>query len=407
MKRPLLIAARLAVIALVLFIQAARTNAAWGDFDTSFGFQGAAIDTITGYIPRSVAIQPDGKILVTGYRPLSRTSYRFFLRRYLANGQLDTAFGTNGAAIGPETNTPATDYRGDSIVVQPDSKIAVAGWANGYNAVWQFTSSGIAVTTFGDDGLKVLTNYPVSCSTHSRENSGYPELNIQTGKLLLSLGKGTGDTCRVALIRLTTRGAIDSQFGQLGESLTSVSGGYQGFGTVVETDGKITVGGVKFDDQFYKVLERKLANGQDDLTFSPPAVHYAGQDILPGLVKMANGKYVKRWSYYVSGGVISLSLEKYSSDGAKEATRSMTNWRPDNGCPDIFTNQNDGKLIVQSEGLLFRMNDELEYSSLEARDCSNLNGMTSFGRAAIQPDDKMVAAGVYNGYLILVRQMGD
>lgn len=55
-------------VALAMLFQTLEIKAAWGDFDTSFGFQGVTFETITGYHPRSVAIQTDGKILVTGYR---------------------------------------------------------------------------------------------------------------------------------------------------------------------------------------------------------------------------------------------------------------------------------------------------------------------------------------------------
>jgi uncharacterized delta-60 repeat protein len=393
---------KLAAIALVVLIQTLETKATWGDFDTSFGFLGVAFDSVTGYSPRSVALQPDGRVLITGYRtsPLGGTS--FFLRRYLSNGQLDTAFGTNGAAIGPEANYRGSDYRGDAIVVLANGKVAVAGWANGYTAVWQFTSTGKADKTFGDGGLQILTNYPVRCSTSPGMNSGYPEMNIQAGKLLLSLGKGTGDTCRVALVRLTSSGILDGTFGSAGESLTGISGGFKGFGTVVESDGKITVGGVEFDDQNYKILERKLANGQDDPTFTPSPRWYAGQVIMPGLVKMANGKYVTRWA---DPGYQFTALEKYGPSGVFESMRSVhlfNNEYPGAGCPEIFTNQNDDKLIVRLDGFLVRANDELS-GNIEENDCSNLNGITNFGRAAIQSDDKMVVAGVYNNYLMLAR----
>jgi uncharacterized delta-60 repeat protein len=196
MLRTLLFTVKLAVIASALSIYSIPTNAAWGSFDTSFGFQGSTIDTVTGHHPQGVALQMDGKILVTGYRTTQVSGDRFFLRRYLSNGQLDTAFGTNGAAIGPETNTISTEYRGDRIVVQANGKIAISGWANGSCAVWQFNSNGKPDKTFGVDGLQVLSNYPVIANA-------YPEMNIQNGKLLLSVRKQVGNDRRVVLIRLT------------------------------------------------------------------------------------------------------------------------------------------------------------------------------------------------------------
>ncbi|PYT00031.1 MAG: hypothetical protein DMF63_08660 [Acidobacteria bacterium] len=287
---------------MMILCSVAGTNAAWGDFDTSFGFQGVTVDPITGYVPLSTAIQPDGKILVTGYRTTSFGRKGFFLRRYLSDGQLDTSFGTNGAALGPETNSFTTDYRGVTIVVQPHGKIAVAGWSNGCYAVWQFSSTGIKDKTFGQNGLLSLTSYPAT---------GYPELNIQSGKLLLSLGKQDVNTHLVALVRLTSIGALDGTFGNSGESLTGVSGA-KGSGTVIEPDGKITIGGGKFDDPNAKGLERKLANGQNDPTFSAPP-NFSFGIIFPGLVKMANAKYAIRTGNLAGNGSITFYLERASS----------------------------------------------------------------------------------------------
>lgn len=396
MLKNILIGLRVMAIVAVVLFQTLEANATWGDFDTSFGFQGAAIDTITGYNPRSVALQPDGKILVTGYRaPTPLSGERFFLRRYLANGSLDTAFGTNGAAIGPETNSITTDYRGDTIVVQASGKIDVAGRANGNHAVWQFNSNGKTDKTFGADGLQVVSGYPVI-------NNYYPEMNIQSGKLLLSIRKQVGGDFRVALVRLNSNGTLDTHFGNAGESLTGIYGGDKGSGTVVEANGKITIGGLKYNDLSAKGLERKLSSGQDDLTFTPPTIFSFGI-ISPGLVKMTNGKYAMRWINLGSNGSLTLVLEKFSVFGVLESSLSPYNTFPVNGCPEVFTGQNDGKLIVQFAGLLFRTNNELNGSSIEINDCANLGGVTNMARAGIQSDDRMVVAGVYNNYLMLVR----
>ncbi len=377
-----------------LSFQTFEAKAAWGDFDTSFGFQGVTFETITGYHPRSVAIQTDGKILVTGYRITPFGGKGFFLRRYLSNGNLDTAFGTNGGVIGPETNSINTDYQGEKIVVQTNGKIAVAGRANGYYAVWQFTASGKRDTTFGQSGLQNLTNFPVI-------GSEFAEMNIQSGKLLLSLPKDIGGTFRIALLRLNSSGTIDGTFGNAGESLTERYGKYHS-GTLVETNGKITVSGYKFNDLSAKGLERKLANGQTDLSFFPTPSNSIGS-LGTGLVKMSNSKYALRAINLGGNGSVTLVLDKFSSTGIFESSISPFNGFS-GGCPDIFTNQNDGKVLVKTNGILFRFNAELDSSTMEINYCSNLIGLISeLGTAAIQPDDKMVVAGVFNDYLMIVR----
>ncbi len=378
---------------IIVTFQTLEAKAAWGDFDTSFGLQGATVDPITGYYPRSVVIQPDGKILVTGYRVTTLGGKGFFLRRYLSNGQLDTAFGNNGAATVPEPTFINADYRGERIVVQSNGKIAVAGWANGDYAVWQFTSSGRGDPAFGQNGLQVLTRYPLI-------GSEKPEINIQNGKILLSLPKELENNSRLALIRLTSNGTIDNAFGNFGESLTNLFG--TGFGTIVETNGAITVSGNKFDGSYTKGLERKLANGQTDLSFFPTPSSWNGT-LRQGLVKSANGKYVLAILNLAGNGSVTLFLDKFSSSGVFESSLAPYNGFQISGCPDVFTYQNDGKLLVQSAGKIFRLNAELNGGTMETNSCSNLNGISNFARAAVQTDDKMVVTGVANNYLILAR----
>jgi uncharacterized delta-60 repeat protein len=380
------------VLFAIQLFQTSEAKAAWGDFDTSFGSQGVAIDTVSGYFPRSVAIQPDGKILVTGYRLPTTGGKGFFLRRYLSNGQLDTAFGSRGAAVSPETVTINSDYRGERIVVQTNGKIAVAGWANGSYAVWQFGSNGRNDTAFGQNGLKILTGYPVSGSVQ-------PEINIQSEKILLSLPKPDGDARRLVLVRLTSSGAFDQTFGNSGEVSTNKIGGPSG--TVVERNGAITVGGNRFDDPYSKALERKSADGQVDPSFFPTSAPWDGT-LRPGLVKLSNGKYVLS-NYNIAAYGMALYVDKFSSNGFFESSNYIYYVMVTNNCPVVFANQTDGKLLLEFSGTLFRLNAELDSGTMEINPCSNLSGITDWARAAVQTNDRLVAAGISNNNLILVR----
>ena len=104
-----------------------------GALDTSFYSTGKVITPIGssddyGY---SVALQPDGKIVVAGYC-VSGANLDFCLARYLANGTLDTSFGSTGkvfTAIGSGNDVA------NSAALQPDGKIVVAGYcSNGTNS---------------------------------------------------------------------------------------------------------------------------------------------------------------------------------------------------------------------------------------------------------------------------------
>lgn len=380
-------------VILATFLLPVQIVADWGDFDSTFGFGGVSVDQVTGHWPKNVVIQSDGKILVTGYRVTGFNGKAFFLRRYLPNGNLDTAFGTNGAATGPESNSFRSDYRGGKIVILPDGRIAIAGWADGYYGVWQFTSTGARDLSFGIKGLRILSNYPLV-------GNAFPELNLQSSKLVVSLRKTVSGGSKIALVRLNSNGATDSAFGSSGESLTDMDGG-RGTGTVIEPDGKITISGVRVSNPSAKGLERKLSNGQPDTTFSP-IDGFAFGILYQGLVKLASGKYTMRMGNLASNGTITHYLDRYGSTGDFETSVSLYNTPSGSQCPVIFANQNDGKLVTSNGNQILRLNPDLDNSTIETYYCSNIDSIDS-AHAAIQNDDKIVAAGVYSGNLTLVR----
>src|SRR5262250_97566 len=100
-----------------------------GTLDASFGTGGKVTTDFAGPNDQadSVAVQPDGRIVVAGAAGrFTNRGYDFALARYNGNGTLDTSFGTSGKVT--------TDFAGandvpSSVAVQPDGNIVVAGGA--------------------------------------------------------------------------------------------------------------------------------------------------------------------------------------------------------------------------------------------------------------------------------------
>ncbi len=90
-----------------------------GALDPAFG--GDGIVELADHTLSAVAVQPDGKILVTG-----STSEKVSLSRLKADGTLDTSFATQGTAIVAVPGATAHAY---DLVRQPDGRIVVAGRA--------------------------------------------------------------------------------------------------------------------------------------------------------------------------------------------------------------------------------------------------------------------------------------
>jgi len=120
---------------------------------------------------RSILIQPDGKIVASGYSDASIHTFSnsgndesfngarndFALARYTSAGVLDTSFGTSGKTttdIGTDT-----DDKGNAAALQPDGKIVVAGTSSNDFALARYGGTVPATPT------PTATNTPTSTPT--------------------------------------------------------------------------------------------------------------------------------------------------------------------------------------------------------------------------------------------------
>src|SRR5207302_7755525 len=98
--------------------------------------------------------QPDGKLVVAGYVDLTGP-YNFALARYRPDGALDTGFGSGGKVI---TGFGGASAAASGIALQPDGKLVVAGNAGigpdgRYRyAVVRYSSDGGLDPNFGNGG---------------------------------------------------------------------------------------------------------------------------------------------------------------------------------------------------------------------------------------------------------------
>jgi hypothetical protein len=65
---------------------------------TTFGTKGVTMVGFTNFInePNSVAVQPDGDIVVVGFSETTSGGVNFAMARFTPNGQLDDTFGHGG-----------------------------------------------------------------------------------------------------------------------------------------------------------------------------------------------------------------------------------------------------------------------------------------------------------------------
>ena len=128
-----------------------------GNVDKSFGNKGFIVTEVSSEKDNaeSVAIQRDGKIVVVGSTDHKPTT-DIVLIRYNENGSIDYSFGINGIVI---TDLNSSLDIGKSIVIQIDGKIVVSGFTHIINKFFmtllRYDSNGELDPTFGNGGIIV------------------------------------------------------------------------------------------------------------------------------------------------------------------------------------------------------------------------------------------------------------
>lgn len=249
-----------------------------GSLDTTFGVNGRVTTAISaggGDEARTVAIQPDGKIVAAG-----TNLRRFEVVRYDSDGSLDPTFGNGGIV---RTNlTPGRDMAND-LVVQPNGRIVAVGSAGDSPvfALVRYTPDGSLDPTFGGDGT-VLTEYGIWGVASAAV--------LQPDGRIVAVGfNGWG----FALARYRRNGNLDPSFGADGKVGNSFRLGWAG-AVALQPDGKIVAAGDR--DIFHFAVARYTTHGRLDPTFSRDGrltTEVGGEEQgVMGLVIQPSGKIV-------------------------------------------------------------------------------------------------------------------
>jgi len=128
-----------------------------GVIDKSFGNKGLVVTAVSNEkdVASAVAIQQDGKIVVVGSTDHKPTT-DIVLIRYNENGSLDYSFGIGGIVI---TDINSGFDIGKSIAIQRDGKLIVSGFTYVGNKFFmtllRYDSNGVLDPTFGISGIIV------------------------------------------------------------------------------------------------------------------------------------------------------------------------------------------------------------------------------------------------------------
>ncbi|MGF1471805.1 MAG: hypothetical protein ACFB50_08705 [Rubrobacteraceae bacterium] len=209
-----------------------------GTVVTDVGSEGSQID--------GVALQPDGKIVAAGFTGDGRSSNEFALARYNPNGSLDPTFNPTGATPGIVTTSVggSGDSQAKSVALQPDGKIIAAGYARDGSgdqefALARYDPNGSLDSGFGNDGLAIT-------DVGSGDSVAF-DVALQPDGKIVDVGETGGNSApqEFALARYNPNGSLDGSFGNNGLVTTNVGGSGLSFAFAValQPDGKIVVAG--------------------------------------------------------------------------------------------------------------------------------------------------------------------
>ena len=291
-----------------------------GSLDTSFDGDGKLTtkfgSSVTGN--ERVVLQPDGKILVGG-----TNSADFALARYNIDGSLDATFDSDGKVT---TNFGSGSYvAGGAIALQKDGKILRGG---GYSANFgpstdfalaRYNADGSLDTSFDGDG-KLTTNFG---SATASANSATIQAD---GKILLAgyIGTAGGVSQDFALARYNIDGSLDATFDSDGKVTTNFGASSTGNSVIVQSDGKILVGGsiaTGGSDGGDFALARYNSDGSLDASFDGDGkltTHFFASDSGWSIALQADSKILL-------GGTSDLSnfaLARYNTDGSLDTSFS-------------------------------------------------------------------------------------
>lgn len=360
-----------------------------GTVDSSFGDNGNVAysigDDYSNDYPTALLLQPDGKLVATGYTSISG-QYVFFAARFLPDGTPDKSFGAKGRKLIPLETNLLFSHNG---ALQADGKILIVGEIQRADYEFDFTtirlnSDGSLDKTFGRDG-KVVTDFG------GNNDFAYGIALQHDGKILVAGYYNAGAKANAGIIRYNTDGSVDKSFGVNGKTYAELSdASLNCFSLAIQPDHKIVAGctawylsGTKSDYALYRFME----NGKPDNSFgykgSVITALTGGFDAINTVRTNAKGKILVAGSSQNKAGISKLSEARYltayqnvntvSSDNitinntsdpafivypnpAKDYLNLKTSWKANEQVTVSIYNA-EGKILLSNKYFISREND--------------------------------------------------
>jgi uncharacterized delta-60 repeat protein len=242
----------------------------------------------------SLAIQPDGKIIVGGY---------YTIKRLNTDGTLDATFNV-GSGVNSYVN---------AIAIQSDGKIIIGGTFTTYNGVARNR-----IARLNTDG-----SLDATFNIGTGVNNDVWAISLQTDSKVIVGGNFTSynGTFKNRILRLDANGTLDATF-NIGTGANS-----QVYATAIQVDGKIIIGGIfsTYNGTAKQGIARLNTNGALDVTFAGCNCGFRT------IMIQSDGKII-------AGGIT-----RFNTNGTID-----TSFNPGNINNEVYTSalQPDGKIII-------------------------------------------------------------
>lgn len=355
-------------------IRIARLNAN-GSLDASFNLTTSL--GANGFV-YSIAMQPDGKILIGGdFLTYNGTAIRR-IARLNSDGSLDASFNVGNGANGTV----------NSIAIQTDGKILIGGDFQTYkgtliNRIARLNPDGSLDATF-----KVGTGV----------NGSLRSIAIQSdGKILIGGGFTTyNDTTINRIARLNTNGSLDANF------IPGTGANILIYSMAIQSDGKIMIGGefTSYNGTIRNRIARLNLDGSLDTSFNPGT---GANDITNSISIQSDGKILIGGAFTNFNGTAINRIARLNADGSRDAS-----FNPTTGANNTIKStvvQSDGKILIGGSFNTYN-GTTTNYIARLFSDGSidsnfNLNGIganSSVETIGVQSDGKIVIAGYFTSY---------
>jgi uncharacterized delta-60 repeat protein len=351
----------------------ARINAN-GSADLSFNPGTGANNAV-----RSVTVQTDGKIIVSGEFTSYNNIGQNYLARLNADGSLDASF---NPGLGANNWVWAT-------AVQANGKIIIAGWFTTFNGVFRSR-----IARLNTDG-----------SLDSSFDPGFGADGIVTTVAVQTDGKiiiggyfnNFNSISRNYIARLNSDGSLDTSFNP------GTGPDYDVWSALVQPNGKIIIGGnfTSYNGTGRKGIARLNADGSLDTSFNPGSG--ADGNVLT-VALQATGKIIIGGEFIHYNGSIKNYLARLNTNGSIDPSFNPAGTGPNSGIYTIAI-QGDDKINIGGNFDNYNGTVKNRITRLLADGSLDMNFNPGNGgslgtvlASALQNDGKIIIGGTFNSY---------